>query len=838
MHEVSGKKKRYYFSEELKSQLAQISDYPLTIIEAPSGFGKTTAVREHFKENCSEDIYEYWYTCLGEAATITWAGLCELISKINAKVADDLRNLKIPTKDTLHYILSYIKEIHCTNETYIVIDNYHLINYDISHELIQIFSAHASSNLHMIIITQQINTKYFFWINSEYINLIEASAFFIDRKGISSLFQMRGIHLSKEEVEKVFLNTEGWISAINLQIISFIKTGSINLTADIEQLVEHAIWNHLDIDEKEFLLSVSVLDSFTTYQASIMICDDILPDKIQKLLKCNDFIKYLPDKGTYSIHSIIHDYLKNRFQNYTLLNYRDRIFRRAALASSYEKQYYQAAEFYYKVGDFNAILSIPYSREYSEQEKEKYQYKFFAKIVNECPDEILCNHPFTMIVFGYMALMNGFYAEYQKLYILLNSIMENKSAYPFSEFQRLRGEFLLLQSVSEFNDVEKMQELHIKCYELLKGPSHIIKWYMPVFFGDVSVLNMLWRESGRLDEVSCYLQNGNQLYLKLTQGHGAGTCYTMMAEENLMRGDDVEAEIQCHRALYEARGYKKTDTCLCVELVLARIAILRGDIEEYFSTVKRIQNYANENSSLYILRMVEYCMSIISLLLNFKDYVSPWFYDMESIKRTVYTPVVPQAQLIHFLLLIFEKRYHEFYGICQYEIEQERNSTQNTKYLMTQVYRLIFIAIAKRSTGYDIEAQKYLKEALNLALPDKIYLPFAQQECMVEFLCELKMNCTDCDCEYFGKNSDLICIAELCKRQKKGVSIIRKAINENRSPLTPREREIALLAKERYTAKEIASKLFISEMTVKTTLRNVYSKLDIHSKVELNLIVF
>jgi LuxR family maltose regulon positive regulatory protein len=73
----------------------------------------------------------------------------------------------------------------------------------------------------------------------------------------------------------------------------------------------------------------------------------------------------------------------------------------------------------------------------------------------------------------------------------------------------------------------------------------------------------------------------------------------------------------------------------------------------------------------------------------------------------------------------------------------------------------------------------------------------------------------------------------LCRRQKKGVSIIKKALLQTKSPLTPREREIAQLAKDRFSAKEIAGKLYISETTVRTILRNVYSKLDIHSKTEL-----
>ncbi len=39
---------------------------------------------------------------------------------------------------------------------------------------------------------------------------------------------------------------------------------------------------------------------------------------------------------------------------------------------------------------------------------------------------------------------------------------------------------------------------------------------------------------------------------------------------------------------------------------------------------------------------------------------------------------------------------------------------------------------------------------------------------------------------------------------------------------------------DRLSAREIADRLYISEATVRTILRSVYSKLDIHSKTELD----
>jgi DNA-binding NarL/FixJ family response regulator len=52
-------------------------------------------------------------------------------------------------------------------------------------------------------------------------------------------------------------------------------------------------------------------------------------------------------------------------------------------------------------------------------------------------------------------------------------------------------------------------------------------------------------------------------------------------------------------------------------------------------------------------------------------------------------------------------------------------------------------------------------------------------------------------------------------------------------PLTPWELKIALLAQRRFTVYEIAAEMGITENTVKSALKNIYGKLNIHSKLQL-----
>lgn len=57
--------------------------------------------------------------------------------------------------------------------------------------------------------------------------------------------------------------------------------------------------------------------------------------------------------------------------------------------------------------------------------------------------------------------------------------------------------------------------------------------------------------------------------------------------------------------------------------------------------------------------------------------------------------------------------------------------------------------------------------------------------------------------------------------------------DEALAALSAREREVVSLVVEALSVREIAKRLFISEHTVRNHLRAIYSKLDVHSRVEL-----
>lgn len=820
------KDKSYYFSHRLLKKLEGMDHHSVTVVEAPSGFGKTTAVREYLNIHKPHAV-QHWYTCLGESPRKAWRGICDVLSMIDDATSSVLRNLDLPTEDTLADMALSLRSLRCGSETFFVIDNFQLVDRNIPRHLINAFSTHGNASLHIIFITQQLKEVDITTVHHANIYRIDNSYLLFNKEDISTYFRMAGIRLSDTELNDLNNSTEGWVSAIRLQLINYLQVGIFARTADIEQLVKIAVWNLLSDDEKEFLLSVSVLDGFTTPQAQIMIDQRTLPEDILKLLDENAFIRYFPEKDLYLLHSILQDYLRSRFYNHQPEEFQTLILRRAGKACAIVGDYYAAARFYYEIQDYEAIVSMPIDVAYLYKQKERDISKFITDFVNDCPEEILNKHPLTSVGFAFYLFMVGESETYAKLCRLITSVIQNPEGMSQAEFHQIKGEFALLSSFNGYNDIQKMSEGHKTALEHLGGPSMFWTPITPWTFGNVSVLNMFWRKTGELEKELDDMDECMPIYSKVARGHGVSANTVMRAEAKLLRGDDENSEALCHKALYLGRSQNQTVLCLCAELLLARIAILRGDIDAYGVAMGSLNRYTESPGDRFIMRAGELCTMSLKLMLGETKGLADWIYDIEHMKKVLYLQAMPYGHMLYGKLLLTEKRYNELYGLS----ELMMGMAEEMHYLLPQVYHLIYFTVAKYRQGRRSSAQESLVRALHIALPDKIYMPFAEHAKTVLSLLELARPAVS---DWEG----LDMVRDLCERQEMGMKAINRQLLPQEIVLTSREREIALLAKDGLTVKQIAEGLFISENTVKSALRSIYGKLDVHSKVQLAQVNF
>ena len=73
-----------FFSERLTAALRKIPDYFLTIVEAPMGYGKTTAVKEYLNQ---ANVEWLWQTVYDQETMHFWHDFCQLVASVDGECA-------------------------------------------------------------------------------------------------------------------------------------------------------------------------------------------------------------------------------------------------------------------------------------------------------------------------------------------------------------------------------------------------------------------------------------------------------------------------------------------------------------------------------------------------------------------------------------------------------------------------------------------------------------------------------------------------------------------------------------------------------------------------------
>ena len=87
-----------YMTEKLKEQLLTIKSYPMTVIVAPAGYGKSTAITwwDAYRRRYLPDSSLYRLSILSDDLDAAWRSLCRALEKDAPELADKLRKIGFP----------------------------------------------------------------------------------------------------------------------------------------------------------------------------------------------------------------------------------------------------------------------------------------------------------------------------------------------------------------------------------------------------------------------------------------------------------------------------------------------------------------------------------------------------------------------------------------------------------------------------------------------------------------------------------------------------------------------------------------------------------------------
>ncbi len=812
---------RAYISKKLKEGLNELEYKRYNYICAPTGYGKTLVCSTYYKNYSRRTVL--WVDA-DTTPDIFWKRLCTSLKVIDATYSQELLSAGFPYTDEDIRKITYILDIFPSKESeyVIIIDNFDKIQNDVLDKLFTANCIKSALGISFIFIVQSIvNHNIINLITKKEVGFIGTELLSFDIDDIKDFYRINELVITREEALSIYNKTYGWPYAVEIYM-----NNNNMFDSYIMNILDSFIYTNIWLDNtdyiNDFLLKVSIFKSFTLTQCSKQT---FLSEKeCYNILMGIGLIKYDQETHSYTFNPVFRHFVIDILNNKTTDIIYD-ITLNAADTYMSSGNYYEAMELYAKTGHYQEIYdsNIPLGN-------------LYGYVIKSNKDTFLdiANHYWSVEKNGNydMALSISFimflYNEQLTCSRLISNIMEDikkdklLSANQVTDYS---AALIYISAFLEYNNFRKMNEQFLKVSEITNKPLEHIAGQFPFSFECPSIMSIYHSSSGALDYETLALEECAANYYRITNGHGKGFEALMKAEVLYNRADIEGAEILCHKALYMADGRNQYSIYIAATFIMTLISIYKGandEFKEHMENMTHIvekQNYITQN----LRKMTDICKSFIYSNLSSPDNISDWMKDYKQIELSMNFHSLGFANIILGKYLILTGDYHKFLGISG----QFLGLNHIYSYVTANIYTYIYLSIANNETGEKDKAHKFILEALNLAMPDRLYMPFVHNYSYISML--LAETGTSKDVSIFIKN-----IQRIAKPYEKGVKAINKAGRLLADyGLTVREADVAKLAAKRLTNKEIAEQLFIAESTVKSNMKMIFNKLQINSRAEL-----
>ncbi len=810
----------FYFSDKLQHKLNQLRFVPTAVMEAPSGYGKTTAIRDYFVSGLPQGTPVYWFTGVEETPVSAYRRLCNNIASIDREAGAHLLKIELPNAATIGKVTDALKTIRCIHETYLVIDDFQLLYNVLPEAFFKALFEHGNKNLHIIFITQILSKEQRVFIKGHDWLFIDASDLKLNAYDIHYYYSLAGADISYKDAQTITSLTDGWIIAVYLQLRAFKETGKLSDRIGIIDLMEHLLWDALTKEQKTFLLHLSPFEEVTIQQACAVTGNNILPEYALDVLQ-SSFIHYKPLQGQYEFHSILSELLVKKRKGCGAA-FEQNCLRRAGDYFRDEGEIAKAMGYYSRIKDYQRMLSVDFSNLIFENVGNKPFAELAIDIAKNCPVNIKKDNILSMLRVAWALLDLDKSANFDILMNELKQMLDESNA---EELPYLLGEWTLLSSFQYYPNLKNMTAILKKAAELFKGRcSQVILPEMPWWFGEYSPFTVFHICPGDADKEAEDLEGYISLYSKLTNGHGSGADVLFRSQLALYRGSINECEILSYKAVFLSENNKQSIVQLGAALCLAQIALLQSNAEGWqnsISSMERAASYPSQNTALFRTTL-DIVRGVLFNLLDSSDQDADWLKKGDFSYSKLSSIIISEALFVHLCYLLNKGDMTRLIGTVEALMpEYERNKP------ISRFFLLILAAVGYLSIENRTKAKKLMKQATEIALSDGLlFLLIVFSELlqgMIEELIEREYP-THYD-KYKEMKEWYVC----------GWEALHNAISPEELPsnLTSREYEVALHAAEGLRNSEIAQMLSVTESTVRTHLRVVFEKLQIDRRARL-----
>ncbi len=478
-----GQQVRVLQRERLINKLKNSTHYPLTILEAGTGYGKTTTILS-FLDYLDKETY--WFTVSGvdRDPRLFLAKLFTAFNQHNPKIGDSaLQILETPEGTTREAMIAFINAIaaNLQQETLFVVDDFHRVS-DVPEIVTQInwLLGNLPHKLHLMIATRykpQFPTINEWRVKGKVLEIDKSDLMFTMDEAKQLFTEQYGLALQESLIQQILDKTEGW--AIGLQMVW--QTLQSNPELSMEQVLEDEkesrialfefladdVLGRLPDNYQNFLLQTALLSKLDSLTCDFLLNTDDSEEILRDIENKGLFIEELRP-GVYRYHQIFRQFLLSRLQ---LDPQQERQLHRK-LASYFQAHEYWEEAIYHLLnakdyGQINQILESVGEKLIQSGRQESISYW-----INEIPDEYRMQYPYLLFLRGEVKRYRGKFNEALECYHIAERLYRKKDI-AFGIYKTIRGQAQVFLDTIRPSSADQLLQEAIKLLNPTETPEEV-----------------------------------------------------------------------------------------------------------------------------------------------------------------------------------------------------------------------------------------------------------------------------------------------------------------------------------------------------------------------------
>ena len=864
---------------ELIENISLNKHLPLSLVSAPAGYGKSIII-SNWIEITNE---KYAWLSLDEEHNNLHIFLKYLVAAIRLSYPETLasmdaflKNVDLPPVKVLAYeLINQLDEI--PDEFTIVLDDYHAIQEESVHELINNFLEFPPENIHLVVITRidpPLRVTHLRAYNR--IHELRVSDLSFNKTEIAKLYKtLNNTDLKDETVLHILDKTEGWIVGLRLAYLYASEAKDINtvllkMKGDV-RLISNFLFEEVLSKQPPFilqyLLSSAILNRFNAELIEAINTPnngsrENGEEFIRKIVHANLFLIPLEnDFSWFRYHHLFQELLKKQLEVRMEVDDINKLHIRAGKWFESKGLIDEAIRHYIAGNDLGAAAKIIEQQRMEKLEDDKwYELAGWVELI---PEEIRLDNPVLLLIEAWICYERSQVDELISLVDRLDVLLQGEE---FDE--KLLGELYFFHGFFAYftRESAKSREYLMKALEKLEGTYGYIQGELELMLGIANLrcgkqdsainglksslskappsdilyhsrllggLSFVYMIMGELVKAEDTIRQMRDLAVKMRGEHTLSWATYMLAWTNF-QAFNIDQAIENFEIAASKKyiGHSRVSSDALAGLMLTYQIMNRPD--EADKTMNLLLDYTKLQGDPECILVAESTKARLALLNDDITQAFNWARTYEQKPDPGMMFFWIECPLMTKVRVFIAEGSAESLAIALNLLNELYQLAETGNFTSCKLEIMVLQSIAYEKSGDSDRAPEVMKTVIDLAAPKGWIRSFIEAEAtIVEVLKRLKASYGSHG--FIDKILALRSGLQLSKKEGSALGVKKApgSIIKNGQALSIRELEVLNFVADGFRNKEIANKLFVSEVTIKKHLYNIFKKFGVNNRIHM-----